>query len=83
MDEIARTSKQLGAIVRKTRKATGLTQGDLASRIDLRQATISDLENGERETRLGTILQVLAALDLELLVRRRTRSTPNKLEEMF
>ncbi|ABF39160.1 transcriptional regulator, XRE family [Candidatus Koribacter versatilis Ellin345] len=83
MDEIARTSKQLGALLRKTRKSLGLTQADLASRIDVRQATISDLEHGEREARLGTVLQVLAALDLELVVRTRTRGDAKHLEDLF
>ncbi len=83
MDEIARTPKQLAAIVRKRRKNLNLTQADLASRIDTRQATISDLEHGEREARLGTVLQALAALDLELVIRPRTRGDAKRLEELF
>jgi DNA-binding XRE family transcriptional regulator len=45
MDQITRTPKQLGMVLQRHRKATGLTQEALASRIRLRQATISALEN--------------------------------------
>lgn len=46
-DQIARTEKQLGAILRRARKQAGMTQTALANHIHLRQGTVSRLESGE------------------------------------
>ena len=62
MDQITRTPKQLGTILRRRRKEVGLSQEALASRIHLRQATISALENSATDTRLDTVFDALAAL---------------------
>ncbi len=83
MDLIARTPQQLGAVIRRRRKQAGLTQQDLGSRIQLRQATISKLEAGEPGTRLQTLLDALAALDLELVARPRTKGSTASLEDIF
>ncbi len=83
MDQITRTPKQLGATLGRRRKELHLTQEALASRIHLRQATISALENSATDTRLGTLFDTLAALNLELVVRPRTRSSAKVIEELF
>lgn len=84
MDLIARSTKQLGAIVRRNRKKQGLTQSALAARMQSRQATISNLESGETATQIATLIDVLAALDLELLVRPRSKISFEKfLEDSF
>jgi len=49
----------------------------------LRQATISKLETGEPGTRLSTLFDVLTALDLELVIRPRTKSSSRDIEENF
>jgi HTH-type transcriptional regulator/antitoxin HipB len=83
MDQIARTGPQFGAALRRRRKQTGLSQQALADRVKLRQATISRLEGGDAGTKLGTLLDVLAALDLEIVVRPRTKGRPADIEHMF
>ncbi len=83
MDQIARTVQQLGAAVRRQRKQLGLSQYELGTRIRLRQATLSKLEAGEPATRLQTLLDALAALDLEIVVRRRTRGSTADLDDVF
>lgn len=83
MDQITRTPRQLGMILRRRRKEAGLSQETLASRIRLRQATVSDLENSASNARLGTVFDALAALDLELVVRSRTKGTAQELESIF
>jgi HTH-type transcriptional regulator/antitoxin HipB len=83
MNQITRTPKQLGAILRRRRKEAGLSQEALASRIHLRQATISALENSATDTRLGTLFDALAALDLEIVVRPRTKGSPKDIEHLF
>jgi HTH-type transcriptional regulator/antitoxin HipB len=82
-EQIARSEKQLGAIVRRTRKQAGLTQGGLAARANLRQGTISRLEAGEPAMQLKIVLETLAALDLELVIRPRTQGSASDIEDMF
>jgi HTH-type transcriptional regulator/antitoxin HipB len=83
MKQSARTAKQTGAIIRRARRAAGLTQTDLAKRIGLRQATISRLEKGEDETKFSTVLDVLSALGLEITINERRKTTTRNLEDLF
>ncbi|MCC6196485.1 MAG: helix-turn-helix domain-containing protein [Burkholderiales bacterium] len=83
MDQITRTASQVGAVVRRKRKQLGLSQQELGSRVRLRQATISKLEAGEPATRLQTLLDALGALDLEVVIRPRTKGSTAALEEVF
>jgi HTH-type transcriptional regulator/antitoxin HipB len=83
MTQLARTPKQLGVILRRQRRLANLTQTDLGRRVGLRQATISEIEGGHRTTRIGTICDLLAALDLELTINRRSKSSPDDIEEIF
>lgn len=82
MDQIARTAKQLGAAIRRRRRSLGLSQAALGERAHLRQATISALENGEPGTQLRTMIDVMAALGLEVVVRERTKSGAD-IEDIF
>jgi HTH-type transcriptional regulator / antitoxin HipB len=82
-EHIARTEKQLGAILRRMRKQAGLTQGSLGNRIHLRQGTISRLEAGEPAVQIRTLMEALAALELELVVRPRSRGTAADIEDLF
>ncbi|GGF78022.1 transcriptional regulator [Azorhizobium oxalatiphilum] len=83
MDQIARTEKQLGAILRRARKQAGLTQGGLGERIHLRQGTVSRLEAGAPALQLRTLMAALSALDLELVVRPRSKADPADIEDLF
>lgn len=83
MDQITRTPKQLGTVLQRYRKATGLTQEALAARIRLRQATISALENSATNARLGTLFDTLAALNLELVVRPRSKGSTKDIEGIY
>lgn len=83
MDQIARSAKQLGAIIHRRRRQLQLTQIALGAKIKHRQATISKLEAGEPGIRLGTLLDVIAALNLELAVRPRTKGKPEDIEALF
>ena len=79
----ARTAKQIGAIIRRTRRNAGLTQAELGKRIGLRQATVSKLEAGEPATRLSTLLDSLTALGLEIIIDKRGRASHKDLEDLF
>lgn len=81
--QIARTEKQLGAIVRRARKQAGLSQGALGEQIHLRQGTISRLEAGEPAVQLRTLMEALSALNLELVVRTRSQGSAADIEDLF
>lgn len=83
MQNIARTPKQMGAILRRIRRTSNLNQSELGEKAGLWQETISKVESGARGTRLETLLDLLAALDLELIVESRRKSTPSDIEDMF
>ncbi|WP_291044660.1 helix-turn-helix transcriptional regulator [Hyphomonas sp.] len=70
-----------GTLVRKARLAQGLTQKQLADRMNVRQATISKLESGEPATRMALLFDALASLGLELAVT--TRGGKSGFEDMF
>ena len=63
-----RNNKDLGEIIRSLRLEKNLRQIDLARKASVRQALISDLENGATTARLDSVIKVLAALDMDLSV---------------
>ena len=81
--DIVRTPKQLAATLRRYRRGKGLTQQALGQLMHARQATVSKLESGERGTQIGILVDALMALDLELVVRPRTRATADEIGELF
>jgi HTH-type transcriptional regulator / antitoxin HipB len=83
VDQIARTPKQVGEALRRRRRSQGLKQKDLGDRTKLRQATISGLEAGEPGTQLRTLFDVLAALNMELVIRPRTKASNDRIEDLF
>jgi HTH-type transcriptional regulator / antitoxin HipB len=83
MNSIVRTPKQLAATLRRYRRQKGLTQVTLGRLMHVRQATVSKLESGERGTQLGVLIDALMALNLELVVRPRTKGTTEDIEELF
>jgi HTH-type transcriptional regulator/antitoxin HipB len=82
MDQIVRTSKQIGAAIRRCRRTAGLSQAQMGAKTNLRQATISALEHGEPGTELRTLIDVMTALGLEMVVRERSKA-PGAIEDLF
>ena len=60
------TPEELGRIVKKERKAMGLTQAELALTSGTGMRFISDLENGKPTCQIGKTLTVLKTLGLRL-----------------
>ena len=83
MFELARTPKQIGAIIQRARKKAGLNQTQLGENAGLRQETISLIETGNPATKLETILAVLSALDLEFKATRRSRAQAADIDDIF
>jgi HTH-type transcriptional regulator/antitoxin HipB len=83
MNVIARSAKQLGSTLRRYRRQKGLTQRSLGELMHARQATVSKLESGEPGTQLGVLIDALTALDLEFVVRPRTKASSDEIEKLF
>lgn len=81
-DQIARSPKQVGDALRRRRRALGKTQKDIAGKTRLRPATISAVEAGESGT-LRTLFDILTALEMEVVVRARTKASTEKIEDLF
>ena len=62
------SAKALGRIIRDRRKSMGLTQTLAGKMVGVHQPTISDVERGEREVKIDTLLKLIGALKLELLI---------------
>lgn len=73
----------MGAALRRERKKMRLSQGELGERINLRQATISALEAATADAKLSTLMDAMAALDLEIVVRSRSTASDTDIETAF
>ena len=83
MSSVARSAKQLGGLIQQCRKARDWTQTDLAQRAGLRQEMVSKIEAGQPGSRVASIFVLLAALDLEMTLTPRTKSSPTDIEDIF
>jgi len=81
MDQLARTPNDIGNALRKARKQQELSQQALANKSGVWQETISKIENGSPGTRLETIFDLCAALNLEIVIAERSKGTTDFLED--
>lgn len=68
MIETIRTPKQLGSLVRETRKKLHISQQDLAKNLGVRQALVSEIENGHAALKLTVFLKLMTVLDLDIQI---------------
>ena len=66
LEEKIRNPADIGRIVRKKRKADGLTLADAAALCGVGYRFMSDLENGKKTAEIGKALQVIEGLGLEV-----------------
>ncbi|MCA9815020.1 MAG: helix-turn-helix transcriptional regulator [Candidatus Obscuribacterales bacterium] len=66
MEEILST-EDLGHIARKTRKAVGLTQSDLAAACGVGRRFIIEMESGKETCEIAKVFLVLKMLGISLL----------------
>lgn len=83
MNQIARTTRDIGNVLRNARRAKGLTQAQLASRAGVWQRTVSNIETSASGAKLDTVFHLLAALDLEFRIVPRSKMKPGDLEDIF
>ena len=80
---IARSPQQLGRLIQGFRRERGLNQTELADLAGLRQEMVSKIETGQEGVRLGTIYSLLAALNLEMTLTPRIKSSAKDIEDIF
>jgi HTH-type transcriptional regulator/antitoxin HipB len=68
MDNNLATMKDIGDLIRSTRKQQGLSQEDLAGISGTGRRFISDVENGKNNIQVGKLLLVIKALGLSLYI---------------
>lgn len=83
MNNLVRSPEEIGNIVRQARKKLGISQSALGELAGLRQETVSLIESGNAATRLDTILNLLAVLDLEFRISQRTKGSEIDIEDIF
>ena len=69
-----KTPQQLGAVLAGYRKQRSLTQQAAGEKVGLGQSVVSSLEKSPERAGLARIFKLLAALDLELVVRPQGKS---------
>jgi len=61
---MARLEEQVGAFVRHYRKRAGLTQAQLAEKVDRQPNAIQNIENGKAAPTFETLVRLAAALEV-------------------
>ena len=74
MQQILSLSDQLAPLLQAARKAAGLSQTELARRLDLSQSRMSAMELDPASIRLDQLLSICATLQLELVIQ--TKGAP-------
>jgi HTH-type transcriptional regulator/antitoxin HipB len=71
--------KVLGQRLKAVRNQKGLNQHQAGNLVGITQAMVSRIERGESNARIDTLFRLLAALDMEMIVR--PRETASNLSE--
>ena len=74
MQQILSIADQLAPLLQAARKSAGLSQTELARRLDLSQSRMSAMELDPASMRLDQLLSICATLQLELVVQ--TKGSP-------
>lgn len=80
MDRAIRNNKELGETIRLVRKNKRMRQVDVAKKASVRQALVSELENGATSAKIDTIIKILAALEMDLAIVSRRKAEFNPME---
>jgi HTH-type transcriptional regulator / antitoxin HipB len=70
------TAGQASELFRKRRKAKGLSQAELASKLGVSQARLSAIENDRTGLTLERLIALTNLLDLEVVIRDRVLKKP-------
>lgn len=72
--------QELGQKIKETRESVGMSQLDLAKKISVGRAQISNYENGKCDAPVNIVAEIAQALNAEFVVRgcKIARETPNQ-----
>ena len=77
--ENIKTAKALATAVTRARKSKGLSQKSLADRMNMRQPTVSDIENGKGT--IDSLLKIIQALEMSLTLTDGKTKSDNHLSK--
>lgn len=77
-DNIVRSRRQFGQVLRKIRDYRGITQEELSEKSGVVQDKISKIENNNHNPTLDTIFRILGALNYEIILEERPGSDENE-----
>lgn len=77
MDYPIKTPDQLGAVLKGFRRDRKLTQAVLGSKVGLPQNAVSEIESLPGRSSVARVFKLLAALNLDLVIRARKPSDPH------
>lgn len=86
MEQLVYSPESLGSAIRRQRKTKKLSQEEAGKPFKIGQRTVSSLENGAPGTEIDTLFRMLAALDLEMIIRSKNRTktkTKNTSNEVW
>lgn len=69
MEQLIHSLNALGSVIKRQRKSKKLTQTQAGLEFNIDQSTLSSVEQGAGGTRLVTLFRILAALNLEMVIR--------------
>jgi len=79
----ARSADDLGHALRQIRLDEGLTQTQIAKKVGSHQRLISRIETGGFSKTINMLFRLLSALDLELEIKPRQKTSSKDIAEMF
>jgi HTH-type transcriptional regulator/antitoxin HipB len=79
--QLVTTPAQLGEVIRGRRKARGLSQAELAAKLDVSQSRLSILESDPAGLTVDRLLAIAAVLGLEIVVQDRTPTADRRKPE--
>jgi HTH-type transcriptional regulator/antitoxin HipB len=79
--QLVTTPAQLGEVLRGRRKARGLSQAELAARLNISQSRLSTLESDPAGLTLDRLLALAGVLGLEIVVQDRAPSRGRRKPE--
>jgi HTH-type transcriptional regulator/antitoxin HipB len=79
--QLVTTPAQLGEVLRGRRKARGLSQGELAGKLNLSQSRLSTLESDPAGLTLDRLLVLAGVLGLEIVVQDKERTSERRKTE--
>jgi HTH-type transcriptional regulator / antitoxin HipB len=83
MEYLVYTTSQLAAAAKSRRKTSGMTQAEVASRVGLLPKTVSAIETRPEVVSVDSLFRLIAALDLELVLRAKGETVRDATREAW